>query len=109
MPFPSPDCRVVKKGSKVLHARHPRGARSHANDDDANGGGFHGVAPFPRGGTEFGALVVDGDPGALLTVREVADRLQVSRATVYRLVLAGALPVLRVSNAIRIPDGALVP
>ncbi len=32
-----------------------------------------------------------------------------SRATVYRLVLAGALPVLRVSNAIRIPDGALVP
>jgi excisionase family DNA binding protein len=43
----------------------------------------------------------------LLTVREVADRLRVSRATVYRLVASGALPVLRVSNSIRIPEAAL--
>ena len=43
----------------------------------------------------------------MLTVREVAARLRVSRATVYRLVQARALPVLRISNAIRIPATAL--
>jgi excisionase family DNA binding protein len=51
--------------------------------------------------------VVHDAVGRLLTVREVAARLRVSRATVYRLVRAGALPVLRVSNAIRIPAAAL--
>jgi DNA-binding MurR/RpiR family transcriptional regulator len=35
-------------------------------------------------------------------VREVADRLRVSRATVYRLAQAGARPVLGVSNSIRV-------
>jgi len=55
----------------------------------------------------FGALVVHDAVGRLLTVREVADRLRVSRATVYRLVQAGALPVLRVSNSIRISATAL--
>ena len=59
--------------------------------------------------TPFGALVVHDAVGRLLTVREVADRLRVSRATVYRLVQAGALPVLRVSNSIRIPETALAP
>jgi excisionase family DNA binding protein len=62
---------------------------------------------FHRLRRHFGALVVQGAPGALLTVREVAARLRVSRATVYRLVQAGALPVLRVSNSIRIPAAAL--
>jgi excisionase family DNA binding protein len=69
--------------------------------------GFHGVAPLPQDGTEFGALVVQGNPEALLTVREVAALLRVSRATVYCLVQAGALPVLRVSNSIRILAAAL--
>jgi excisionase family DNA binding protein len=73
------------------------------------GAGSHTVAPLPPVATPFGALVVRGTPGALLTVREVAARLRVSRATVYRLVQAGALPTLRVSNSIRIPDWALVP
>jgi excisionase family DNA binding protein len=73
------------------------------------GAGSHTLAPLPPDATPFGALVVRGVPGALLTVREVAARLRVSRATVYRLVRAGALPVLRVSNSIRIPAGALVP
>ena len=73
------------------------------------GAGSHTVAPLPPVATPFGALVVHDAVGRLLTVREVADRLRVSRATVYRLVQAGALPVLRVSNSIRIPEGALVP
>jgi excisionase family DNA binding protein len=53
--------------------------------------------------------VVRDAVGRLLTVREVAAKLRVSRATVYRLVQSGALPVLRVSNSIRIPAGALTP
>jgi len=67
------------------------------------------VAPLPPVATPFGAFVVHGAMGRLLTVREVADRLRVSRATVYRLVQAGALPVLRISNSIRIPAGSLTP
>ena len=38
----------------------------------------------------------------LLTVREVAERLAVCKATVYGLCERGELPHLRVSNAIRI-------
>jgi excisionase family DNA binding protein len=38
----------------------------------------------------------------LLTVREVAERLGVSTATVYALRERGELPHVRVSNAIRI-------
>ena len=73
------------------------------------GAGSHTVAPLPPVATPFGALVVRGEPGALLTVREAAARLRVSRATVYRLVQAGAQPVLRISNSIRIPAGSLTP
>ena len=73
------------------------------------GAGSHTLAPLPPVATPFGALVVHDALGRLLTVREVADRLRVSRATVYRLVQAGALPILRVSNSIRIPEAALEP
>jgi excisionase family DNA binding protein len=38
-----------------------------------------------------------------VSVREYADTLGVSRATVYRAIAAGDLPHVRVSNAIRIP------
>ncbi|HET9552665.1 MAG TPA: helix-turn-helix domain-containing protein [Anaeromyxobacteraceae bacterium] len=65
------------------------------------------VAPDPPDATPFGALVVQDFQGPLLTVREVAARLRVSRATVYRLVKRGTLPVVRVSNAIRVPTDAM--
>ena len=71
------------------------------------GAGSHTVAPIPPDATPFGALVVHGNPGSLLTVREVAARLRVSRATVHRLVQTGALPALRISNSIRISAEAL--
>jgi excisionase family DNA binding protein len=77
------------------------------NTGVAGGAGSHTVAPLPPVATPFGALVVHDAVGRLLTVREVADRLRVSRATVYRLVQAGALPTLRVSNSIRVPNEAL--
>ena len=77
------------------------------NTGVAGGAGSHTLAPFPPVATPFGALVVQEAVGPLLTVREVADRFRVSRATVYRLVQGGALPVLRVSNSIRIPTESL--
>jgi excisionase family DNA binding protein len=44
-----------------------------------------------------------------LTVREVAKRLRVCRATVYRMIDEGRLPAARVSSgAIRL-DAALIP
>lgn len=49
----------------------------------------------------------EGDAADLLTVQEVADRLRVSTATVYRMCDRGELPQVRVSNAIRIPADAL--
>jgi excisionase family DNA binding protein len=47
-------------------------------------------------------------PAGLLTVEEVATRLRVSRATVYKLIQRGELVHLRVAGCIRIPERALV-
>ena len=68
--------------------------------------GSHTVAPSPPDATAFGALVVQGFSGPLLTVGEVAARFRVSRATVYRLVQTGALLAARISNSIRVPTEA---
>jgi excisionase family DNA binding protein len=46
--------------------------------------------------------------GPLLTVREVAERLRVCTATVYRLCESGRLWHLRVSNAVRVPLSLLM-
>jgi excisionase family DNA binding protein len=51
--------------------------------------------------------VVQAEPGDLLTVPEVAARLRVSRVTVYRLVRADALEVIRISNSIRVQADVL--
>ena len=51
---------------------------------------------------------VTGSPaGPLLTVREAARVLRVSRATVYKLCTRGELGHVRVLNGIRIPSEAL--
>jgi excisionase family DNA binding protein len=58
--------------------------------------------PGPGGSVTFQAQRTLGT-SRLLTVREVADRLRISRATVYRLVAAGRIPAVRVSSgAIRV-------
>jgi excisionase family DNA binding protein len=71
--------------------------------------GSHTVVPVPPDAPPFGALVVQDFQGPFLTVREVASRLRVSRATVYRLVRSGTFATVRVSNSIRIPASALNP
>lgn len=42
------------------------------------------------------------EPGALLTVAEVASELRVSTMTVYRLINAGDLPAFRIGKNYRI-------
>jgi excisionase family DNA binding protein len=57
-------------------------------------------------GTDVGAgaglYVVPGGEKSLLTVREVATRLNVCTATVYRLCARGLLRHVRILNAIRV-------
>lgn len=43
----------------------------------------------------------------LLTIPQVAERLKVSRNTVYRLISAGELPVVEVGSVSRVSEKAL--
>jgi excisionase family DNA binding protein len=58
-----------------------------------------------RGKFAAGLLLALGDAGCLLTVAEVARRLRVSRATVYKLVAEGRLAHVRIGNSIRFLAG----
>lgn len=42
-----------------------------------------------------------------LTVREVADRLRVSRMTVYRLIESGGITAYRIGHLLRVPADAV--
>jgi excisionase family DNA binding protein len=48
-----------------------------------------------------------GSSVPLLTAREVAVRLRICTATVYRLCERGELGYVRISNAVRVPESAL--
>lgn len=85
---------------------------------DAERAQVHGVRREPPNATPFAARFaassvapalrpVDGGAGRFLTVRQVADRLAVSTATVYALCARGELEHVRVSNALRISPAAL--
>lgn len=54
-----------------------------------------------------GALVTEQVPGELLTIPVVAQRLKVSRNTVYRLISSGALAAVTVSRRQRIAEADL--
>ena len=43
----------------------------------------------------------------LLTIRNVADRLQVSARTIHRLVANGDLTVIRIGRSVRVSEQAL--
>jgi excisionase family DNA binding protein len=51
-------------------------------------------------------LVEQGRPH-LLTVDEVAGLMQVSRASVYRLIRTGGLPQVRLGRVVRVPELAV--
>jgi excisionase family DNA binding protein len=53
-------------------------------------------------------LLALGDADCLLSVADVARRLRVSRATVYKLVAEGKLAHVRIGNSIRfLPERGL--
>jgi excisionase family DNA binding protein len=54
-------------------------------------------------------MIASLDEVALLTPAEVADRMGVSKATVYRLARRQELPAFRVGSGLRIPEQALPP
>ena len=61
-----------------------------------------------QGGRAPGRLrSVPAEAEPLMTVAEVAARLRVSKATVYKLCASGRLPAIRVLNAVRIARRAL--
>jgi excisionase family DNA binding protein len=76
-------------------ARFGNPAKSLLHGGAAGGGAVHREAGIGR-------LHAPGVPPPLLSVREVAARLRVSTATVYKLVEAGELPHARIGAAIRV-------
>jgi excisionase family DNA binding protein len=60
------------------------------------------AAPLLQAPTPARLRARPGEAERLLTVREVAHRLSISAATVYRLCERGELPHVRVSNALRV-------
>jgi excisionase family DNA binding protein len=50
---------------------------------------------------------MEGGSTRLLRIEDVADRLAVSRAMVFKLVAQGDLPSVRIGRAVRIRPGAV--
>ena len=61
--------------------------------------------PSPPTAPEKGAPLAPGLE--LLTVREVATMLRVSKMTVYRLIDAGSLRSLRIGHSLRLPSSSV--
>lgn len=108
-------CERPQSSSDALAAG---GTGAQASDRTGRGAGRGGdpLAPGGSVATRFGAPVVrtKGALGAvggglerLLTVREVAEHLAVSTATVYALCARGELEHVRVSNSIRVRQADL--
>jgi excisionase family DNA binding protein len=74
-----------------------------ANPHDSRFGELHSVSPLARFRSPFAAPVLHD----FLTVRQVAARLKVSTATVYKLCARAELAHVRVLGTIRIAPDAL--
>jgi excisionase family DNA binding protein len=83
-----------------------RATRGVPNDADASSPGTRSTATSISGRQEG---VSDGhaDPKVLLRIAEAAHRLSLGRSTVYEMVAAGQLPVVRWGRAARIPASAI--
>jgi excisionase family DNA binding protein len=67
---------------------------------------FHDKLSILESSTEKGGFMMTRE-GKLLTIEQVAERLQVATITVRRLVEAGEMRVTRVGRQIRISESAL--
>ena len=61
---------------------------------------FHVANMYQKSSRQF--AVIEGGVGRLLSVRDVAEILNVHRATVYKICERGELRHMRVSNAVRV-------
>jgi excisionase family DNA binding protein len=82
------------------------GSQPLATTQGAEGAPVHPSQPLTGIPRHFGAPVVQ-EPSDLLSVDQVAAILQVSRDTVLKLCEQGALPHLRISNAVRVAPAEL--
>jgi excisionase family DNA binding protein len=84
-------------------------AEAAANPGDHEAGPVQRSLPFAADRTPFVTRLLPGNEadGGLLTVREVAARLRVSTATVYKLCRRGVLRHVRVLNVLRIAPADL--
>jgi excisionase family DNA binding protein len=54
-----------------------------------------------------GSMAPRADTELLLRIDAAAERLAVSRATLYRMLQRGEIPTVRIGTAVRIPASAL--
>lgn len=72
--------------------------------------GAEGLIPLRNDDSEWiqrGGIQLPPTQPTVLTVAEVADRLRVSKMTVYRLLHGGDLRCVRVRESYRVPEAAL--
>lgn len=62
---------------------------------------------MPRNNTAKSAQQETSEIPQLLTVRQVAERLAISRAKAYALVESGRLPAIRIDRSVRVSSTAL--
>lgn len=116
----TPDPRLITDWSLVriqegptskpaVSAEESRRSTKGAGPDSApNGSQLSGAGgPTAPGGTKPKLRAVDGGAERLLTVRQVAEHLSLSTATVYGWVNSGALPSVRYGSHIRIRFAAI--
>ena len=63
--------------------------------------------PSPAKEVQATPMASRSDQELLLRIDAAAERLAVSRATLYRLVQRGELPTVRIGSAVRVPVSAI--
>ncbi len=85
----------------------PNASQAFVNIDDVSDAPFQKLQPLVVKSGYFTTRLLPDVEAPLLSVREVARRLGVAPYTVYRLCARGELEHVRVSNAIRVREGAV--